>query len=73
MMTDATPLPTYRINHGGLMRCCEQSIHEAEEAAYAATGQVLADGTIIPCTYHADPEPTAVKEGDVWCWVGVDG
>lgn len=65
-MPDHDSMPIY---HGGLMRCCLDSI-----VKHMDEGGARDNGTVIGCRYHSDPnEPQAIVKNGAWHWVGPKG
>jgi len=60
---------TYRVKHGGLMRCCLASLDDA----MLANGCTYAEGDTLGCKYHADPDlkVMVVRYGS-WEWIGAE-
>lgn len=55
-----------RVNHGGLMRCCLQSL-----ALWCDENPEVDDGTKVGCRYEKDPnKPVMVLQDGTWHWVG---
>lgn len=56
-------MATKTIYHGGLMRCCLQTLAE-----YTGTEEI---GTKIGCKFHKDPnEPVMIVTWRGWEWIG---
>lgn len=52
-----------QIRHGGLMRCCLDTLHNHTELTYV--------GQVIPCSYHTGDCMEVAADG-VWEWIGFE-
>ena len=52
------------IRHGGIMRCCVQTI--AEDKGPDVEGRTLA------CKYESSVEPTVIYRDGAWEWIGLE-
>jgi hypothetical protein len=54
----------YRVRHGGLMRCCLQTLDEKMQEL----GALPEKGTVLPCRYHDDNGGMILADDGVWEW-----
>jgi hypothetical protein len=53
----------HKIEIGGLMRCCIESVRKWQEAH---AGEEVPERTVIPCRYHKGEG--MIRRGDTWHW-----
>jgi hypothetical protein len=58
--------PTYSFKHGGLMRCCLQSLDDEMVRREALGEPLMREGDTLPCKYH-DGLGMICKKG-YWQW-----
>lgn len=58
---------SYRVKHGGLLRCCLESLDVAMVAAKVPPKE----GDTLKCSYCSDPDGMVFREG-AWQWAHVN-